>query len=118
VDTNNPSQVAAILALHLLDAARSSYWRAVLRARANRTYLEQLARTLSGDQNLTLEPYIPYLVQMIVSHFADRPDAASLPTEQGILDWIAENGGISAILLERTRWEWGWRVFPRESNLS
>jgi hypothetical protein len=112
VDTNDPVQIAAILAIHLLDASRRSYWKAVLRARGTRTRLEEAARTLNGDQDLTLEPYIPHVVRMIVGHFAEEPYQASLPTEQEIVDWVAEKGGISGLLLERMRWEW-WALDGR-----
>ena len=104
MNTNDPAQVAATLAIHLLDAARRNFWKAMFRERASRTHLEKLARTMSGDQKLTIEPYIPYLVQMIVRHFADVSDEAPLPTEQEILDWIAEKGGVSALLLGRMTW--------------
>jgi hypothetical protein len=106
VDTNDPARVAAILAIHLIDAARRSYWKGVVVEGANRARLEKLARTLSDDQNLTIEPYSPYLVQMIFRHFSNAPDGEPLPTEQEILGWIAEKGGISTLLLQRTRWGW------------
>jgi hypothetical protein len=95
---NSPEKIAAILAIHLLEAQKQhstieryyAYWF------NRRSRVEKLAETFLKD-DLPIKPYILHIVYIIAGHFANCP----LPTEPEIIDWIAARGGISTLLLQQ-----------------
>ncbi|HTQ33722.1 MAG TPA: hypothetical protein VMI30_06095 [Stellaceae bacterium] len=97
---NDPVHIAAFLAIRLIEADRRT-WKEIFAKPVSRTRLEKLIKSLPNDEKTTIEPYTPYLIEMIFTHFKDVPDGAPLPREQEIVDWVAEQGGTSALLLKR-----------------
>jgi hypothetical protein len=97
----DPEKTAARLAIHFLEAGRNSFWRRNFgMSSISRTRVESAADLIERSGR-PLEPYITYVVRLIISHFDNtRSLAAPLPTEQQIVDWLTEQGGISAILLK------------------
>jgi hypothetical protein len=100
---NSPEKIAAILAIRLLqNRVRENKIGKIFTMWVNRrNRIEKLAETFLDKNDLPIEPYMPHAVYAIVQHFENDLITASLPTEQAIIDWIAESGGISGVLLKQ-----------------
>jgi hypothetical protein len=100
---NGPEQIAAILAIRLLEVKiRENKIGNFFTIWINRrSHIEKLAESFLDKKDLPVKPYMPHLVCAIVQHFENDLITASLPTEQAIIDWIAESGGISGVLLKQ-----------------
>jgi hypothetical protein len=95
----NPENVAATLAISLLDFRSRHPVKAAFQTWPSRTHVEKLARTILDKDELPIEPYIPYVVHMIVRHFEGSATDRRLPIEEEVISWIRERGGIPALVL-------------------
>jgi hypothetical protein len=106
----NPEEAAAKIVIGLIEIKRQRLEDATLglmdrkiRYRKNAPYAEKVARYLLGTAGLT-EPAIALAMVPIADHFLALPDDAPLPTEQQVVEWIANNGGLAAF------WQLGMRA--------
>jgi hypothetical protein len=98
---NDPEKIAAILAIRLLDARRKdNIWKAVFGRWPSRKRVEKLANSILEKDDLPIEPYITYVVEMIVRHFDESLTFETLPTEREITDWLSAKGGLPVLILE------------------
>jgi hypothetical protein len=99
---NMPEKIAAILAIRLLEVRKRDTTIKIFEFRRNcRSRIEKLASTFLKEGDLPIKPYMPHVVYYIADHFENRPGNSALPTEQEVIDWIAESGGISGLLLKK-----------------
>lgn len=97
---NDPEGAAATLAIHLIAARRKHRIAAFFHIWPSRGDVEKLADLVLQADNLPIEPHLIYVVRMIVYHFRKLPSSRSLPSKQEAIDWIAQSGGIGALILK------------------
>jgi hypothetical protein len=105
---NNPEKVAATLAIRLIAVRRQHPIKALFQMWPRRSRVEKLANLVLEKDDLPIEPCMTYVVDIIVRYFEEFSADTPLPTEQEVIDWIAERGGIPALLLTSMARTVGW----------
>jgi len=95
----SPEQVAATLAICLLANRSMHPIKAAFQIWPRQTRVEKFANAVLDKDELPIEPHVAYAVQMIIRHFEDGPAGRGAPTEQQVISWIKEQGGIPALVL-------------------